>query len=110
MDRSRLYDRINQRTHQMMAEGLVQEVEALSARYGADLPLLQTLGYAETLDLLAGRATRDEAIAAIQQHTRNYAKRQLTWFRREEGVRWLDGENPAGLFDEAAGLVAKWRA
>ncbi|HEY9897846.1 MAG TPA: tRNA (adenosine(37)-N6)-dimethylallyltransferase MiaA [Pantanalinema sp.] len=110
MERERLYDRINQRTHQMMEQGLVEEVEYLVGRYGADLPLLQTLGYAETLDLLSGRATRDEAIAAIQQHTRNYAKRQLTWFRREEGVRWLDGDRPEGLFDEAAGRVEEWRA
>lgn len=105
MERERLYDRINRRTHVMMEQGLQAEVERLMARYGADLPLLQTLGYAETMDYLAGRVSRDEAIAAIQQHTRNYAKRQLTWFRREEGVRWLEGERPEGLFDQAAGLI-----
>ncbi|MBO9542658.1 tRNA (adenosine(37)-N6)-dimethylallyltransferase MiaA [bacterium] len=109
MDRELLYDRINRRTHLMMEMGLVEEVERLMARYGAELPLLQTLGYAETMDYLTGRATKDEAIAAIQQHTRNYAKRQLTWFRREAGVRWLDGDRPEGLFDEATGLIEEWR-
>jgi len=104
MERDRLYDRINRRTHLMFEQGLEAEVERLVALYGEDLPLLSTLGYAETLDYLRGRTDQEEAIRLIQQHTRNYAKRQLTWFRHEEGVRWLDAEEGDTL-DQALALV-----
>lgn len=105
LEREVLYERINQRTHQMLELGLIEEVERLSGRYGAELPLLRTLGYAETLDLLQGTLTLDEAIQAIQQHTRNYAKRQLTWFRREPDVHWLDACDRARLTDRAIALI-----
>lgn len=104
MERDRLYDRINRRTHLMFEQGLEDEVERLVERYGEELPLLATLGYAETLDYLRGRTDKEEAIRLIQQHTRNYAKRQLTWFRHEEGVQWLDAEEGDTL-DQALDLV-----
>lgn len=104
MERDSLYARIDRRTHQMFAEGLEAEVLRLAERYGEDLPLLRTLGYAETLDYLKGRTDKAEAIRLIQQHTRNYAKRQLTWFRHEEGVRWLDATEGDTL-DQALALI-----
>lgn len=88
--RETLYERINQRTLQMFDMGLPAEVRALAERYGPDLPLLQTLGYAETLKWQQGELSEEEAIALIQQNTRRYAKRQLTWFRREPDVVWLE--------------------
>lgn len=104
MERDRLYERINARTHLMFEQGLEDEVERLVERYGEDLPLLSTLGYAETLDYLRGRTDQEEAVRLIQQHTRQYAKRQLTWFRHEEGVQWLDAEEGDTL-DQALDLV-----
>lgn len=104
MERDRLYERIDRRTHRMFEEGLEAEVLRLAAHYGEDLPLLSTLGYAETFDYLRGRTDKEEAIRLIQQHTRNYAKRQLTWFRHEEGVQWLDAEEGDTL-EQALALV-----
>lgn len=93
--RETLYDRINRRTLQMFEMGLSDEVRALAKRYGPDLPLLSTLGYAETLKWHQGELSQEEAIALIQQNTRRYAKRQLTWFRREADAIWLDAERYA---------------
>ena len=88
--RETLYERINQRTIQMFEMGLSDEVAALAKRYGPDLPLLKTLGYAETLRWQLGEISQEEAIALIQQNTRRYAKRQVTWFRREPDAVWLE--------------------
>lgn len=104
-DRDQLYERINQRVLAMVDQGLEAEVASLAERYGPDLPLLQTLGYGETLEYMAGERTMEEAIALIQQRTRNFAKRQLTWFRREEGAMWLAAESHARLADEALRLI-----
>ena len=89
-DRKVLYERINQRAHEMFSEGLVQEAEALAAKYPAAWPL-SSLGYKQALQHLRGEIALDQAIAAAQQGHRNYAKRQLTWFRREPGVHWIAG-------------------
>ncbi len=85
--REELYSRIDRRVLKMMEEGLEQEVRSL-------LPFrnetaLQTVGYKEMFDCLDGKTSLDEAVALIQQHTRNYAKRQLTWWRRDRDIRWL---------------------
>jgi len=90
-DRAALYERINQRARRMFDSGLVEETERLVARYGASIPQLQSLGYRQALQLLRGEVDRESAIAAAQQAHRNYAKRQMTWFRREPGVHWLRG-------------------
>ena len=95
VDRSELHERINHRTHAMIAAGLIQEVQGLVARYGLELPLLQTLGYAEILAHLQGTITLDEAISSIQLHTRQYAKRQITWFKGESEAIWVKGEREA---------------
>ena len=88
--RPQLYDRINRRAAEMFAHGLVEETEALLARYGRS-PALGSLGYRQAVQHLDGELTLDQAIAAASQGHRNYAKRQLTWFRREPDVCWLSG-------------------
>lgn len=90
----RLGDRIARRTAAMLAEGLVAETEGLMDRYGADLPLLNTLGYAEIRDSLQGRLSLAEAEAAIALHTRQFAKRQRTWFRADPTITWFDADDP----------------
>ena len=90
-DRVALYERINQRARRMFDSGLVEETERLVARHGASITQLQSLGYRQALQLLRGEVDRESAIAAAQQAHRNYAKRQMTWFRREPGVHWLRG-------------------
>jgi tRNA dimethylallyltransferase len=89
--RAELYHRIGQRAAAMFHAGLVAETEALIERHGRDCRPLTSLGYAEAVGVLEGRLTLDQAIAKAQQGHRNYAKRQMTWFRREPGVHWLQG-------------------
>lgn len=93
--RAALYDRINKRAAEMFTHGLVEETQSIIARHGASipvpLPIMDALGYRQARQLLSGELTRDQAIAAAQQGHRNYAKRQLTWFRREPQVHWLSG-------------------
>jgi tRNA dimethylallyltransferase len=92
-ERSLLYARINQRARQMFADGLVEETRGLLQRYGGSgRPMvLNSLGYRQAAQFLDGELTLEEAIAAAQQGHRNYAKRQMTWFRREPDVCWLEG-------------------
>lgn len=90
-DRKRLYERIDQRVDIMIRKGLVEEVEALK-RMGMTRKMvsMQGLGYKEILDYLEGRTTLQEAIDIIKRDTRHFAKRQITWFKREKGVIWVD--------------------
>lgn len=90
-DRAKLYERINARAAQMFNAGLVEETESLINKYGDSIRPLLSLGYKQAAQLLRHELTRDQAIAAAQQAHRNYAKRQMTWFRREPDVHWLDG-------------------
>jgi len=90
-DRSTLYKRINQRAAQMFAQGLVQETTSLRQKYGDNAPPLSSLGYKQALQLLNGELDEDAAISSAQQGHRNYAKRQMTWFRREPDVQWIKG-------------------
>ncbi|MGH9595193.1 MAG: tRNA (adenosine(37)-N6)-dimethylallyltransferase MiaA [Edaphobacter sp.] len=90
--RARLYDRINQRAAAMFDRGLIEETERLIARYGADCRPFTSLGYAEASAVLRNEITREQAVAQAQQGHRNYAKRQLTWFRREPNIHWLEGD------------------
>jgi tRNA dimethylallyltransferase len=86
--RKELYERLNRRAAVMFASGLVEETRALLDRYGP-LKALDSLGYRQAQAVLAGTLSLDAAIEAAQQGHRNYAKRQLTWFRRESAVHWL---------------------
>lgn len=89
--RAELYARIDRRVDQMMTQGFEEEVRRLEQMgYGPELNSLQTVGYKEMFALLHGELQRDEAVALIKQHTRNYAKRQLTWFGRDARVQWID--------------------
>lgn len=93
-ERQKLYKRINERVDRMIEEGLVEEVKKLhSMGYGPHLNALRTVGYREVFEYLAGELSYDEMIELIKQHSRNYAKRQLTWFRKEKRIRWLNLED-----------------
>ena len=89
-DRAELYERINRRAGKMFDEGLVEETARLSEKYPESW-VLGSLGYKQALQVLRGELTREQAIAAAQQGHRNYAKRQMTWFRREPNVHWIRG-------------------
>ena len=91
LPREVLYDRINKRVEQMMQEGLLAEVEKL-LRY-RQLKNLQTVGYSELFDYLEGKCTLQEAVEKIKQHTRNYAKRQMTWFKKDKEINWLRADD-----------------
>ena len=88
--REELYDRINRRVEQMMADGLLDEVKAVYAK--RHLNSLQTVGYRELFAYLDGEYDLSRAVELIQQNTRHYAKRQLTWFRRDEEITWLNAK------------------
>jgi tRNA dimethylallyltransferase len=94
--RAELYARLDARAAAMFAEGLLEETAALRTRHGCDAPALQALGYREAAAVLEGTLSAEEAVRAVQQGHRNYAKRQMTWFRREPEVHWLEmfGDTP----------------
>ncbi len=95
-DRALLYERINQRVEEMFEAGLIEETRHLRDKYGDAARPLATIGYKQVVQLLRGELDLKQAIAAVQQAHRNYAKRQMTWFRREPDVEWV-----AGFGDEA---------
>ncbi|MDO5422823.1 MAG: tRNA (adenosine(37)-N6)-dimethylallyltransferase MiaA [Eubacteriales bacterium] len=98
-ERSRLYKRIDQRVDKMLENGLVEEVRRLKEKgCTRDMVSMQGLGYKEILDYLEGRTTLDEAVYILKRDTRHFAKRQLTWFRRERDVTWVD--KPSFGYDE----------
>jgi tRNA dimethylallyltransferase len=88
--RQQLYARLNQRAAAMFAAGLVEETRGLLERFGP-VQALDSLGYRQAMGVVAGTMTETAAIEAAQQGHRNYAKRQLTWFRREPEVEWIEG-------------------
>lgn len=90
-ERQALYARINLRAQQMFEHGLMEETAGLMEKYGAKPWALSSLGYRQAEQALNGEVTREQAVAAAQQGHRNYAKRQMTWFRREPEVHWLQG-------------------
>jgi tRNA dimethylallyltransferase len=109
-DRSALYARINQRALQMFERGLVEETRLLLQRYGGPdiAPPLSSLGYKQASQFLGGEIPLNEAIRAAQQGHRNYAKRQMTWFRREPDVHWLkDFGDSETAKQQSAELVKK---
>ena len=84
--REELYSRINERCYEMLQAGLLEEVKSLIEF--RELTPLCTVGYSEFFEYLDGKMSLEEAISKFKQHTRNYAKRQLTWFRKEEDIKW----------------------
>ncbi len=101
-----LYERINLRVDQMMEKGLYKEVEILY-KSGADRnsTAMQAIGYKEILDSIEGRVSPEEAVEKIKMETRRYAKRQLTWFKRNEKIHWI---NPEDGFDQVFELCRKF--
>jgi tRNA dimethylallyltransferase len=108
-EREAFYARLNQRACQMFDNGLIDETKSLVERYSErnSVTPLNSLGYKQATQFLRGELSRERAVAATQQGHRNYAKRQMTWFRREPDVTWLAGfgDDPA-VAKEAADLVS----
>jgi tRNA dimethylallyltransferase len=100
-------DRIAQRTTQMFEQGFVAEVEGLVAKYGEDLMLLNTLGYAEVRQYLRGEIDLAEAQRLTVLHTRQFAKRQRTWFRSMPEIQWFDS-NAVDLVDRVCDRVGEF--
>lgn len=91
-----LYERINRRVNDQLERGIINEVKTLLMKgYDERLPSMSSLGYLELIDYLKGNCTLEEAVENIQQNTRNYCKRQLTWFRRYNDIHWIQGEELA---------------
>ncbi len=106
--RQQLYERLNNRAAAMFADGLIEETRALLARYGP-VKALDSLGYRQAMAVLSGTSSIEEAVKAAQQGHRNYAKRQLTWFRREPEVHWIAGfGDDAVTIRAAAGRVERY--
>ena len=91
MDREKLYERINIRVDRMIENGLIEEVENLQKKYNHFPTAMQGLGYKEVIEYLQSQITREEMIEKIKQESRRYAKRQLTWFRKNKQTIWIDG-------------------
>ncbi len=93
IDRQELYDRINKRIDIMLEQGLVEEVKELSSKYTLSKTALQGLGYKEVLEFINGSCTYTEMVEKLKMETRRYAKRQLTWFKRDKRIEWTNREN-----------------
>ena len=91
MDREKLYERINLRVDMMINNGLIEEVEYILKKYKKFPTAMQGLGYKEVVEFLNGQLSKDEMIEKVKQETRRYAKRQLTWFRKNKEIVWVDG-------------------
>jgi len=106
MEREALYKRINDRVDEMVKKGLVDEVRALLNRgYSKELNSMQALGYKETVQFLEGSISLDEAFELIKRKTRNFAKRQLSWFRRFEDVSWIAPGQDGAMLAEIANKI-----
>jgi len=106
-DRQELYRRINARVDTMIESGFLDEVRNLqSMGYDDRLQALQTVGYKEAFQFLRNEGTQEQMIDSMKQNTRRFAKRQMTWFRKEERIQWYDGS----ALDEIRNAVIHWTA
>lgn len=108
-DRAVLYTRINARCDRMLADGILEEAHLVYQNSGKFKTASQAIGYKEFFPYFEGTASLDDCLNRLKQASRNYAKRQLTWFRHMDGVVWLDASEP-GLVDKAAMLTQKFLA
>jgi len=112
VNRQDLYDRIDLRVRLMVQAGLLEEIrEILSSGIPEKATAMQAIGYKEFIDAMAGRSTMEEAIAQVQQSSRRYAKRQQTWFKRNEKIHWLlrtPGQSAEEIFSAARALAANF--
>jgi tRNA dimethylallyltransferase len=100
LERNLLYDRINQRVEAMLAEGLEEEVTRLLEKgYSRGLKSMQTIGYRHMAAWLEGEISREEMIETLKRDTRRYAKRQLTWFRKDSDVTWINVRDTEGILN-----------
>lgn len=90
LEREKLYERINKRVEKMVEQGLIEEVKEILRKYKEYPTAMQGLGYKETKEYLEGKITKEEMVEKIKRETRRYAKRQLTWFRKNQEAIWLD--------------------
>ena len=93
MNRELLYDRINRRVDIMLQKGLIEEVKTIYNKYKEFPTAMQALGYKEVVEYLEGKISKEEMIEKIKMESRRYAKRQLTWFRKNKETKWLNGED-----------------
>ncbi len=100
MDREKLYDRINKRVDIMIEQGLIQEVEDLLKKYDEFPTAMQGLGYKEVVEYLQGEISKEEMIDKIKMETRRYAKRQITWFKKNKQTIWIEPHDLQKILDE----------
>jgi tRNA dimethylallyltransferase len=107
MNRELLYKKVEIRVEKMIDDGLVDEVKHISdLGYGEDLSSLQTVGYKEVFPFLKAKISFDTMTDLIKQKTRNYAKRQLTWFRKDKRIKWFDIQDMDKLINEIESTLA----
>lgn len=109
MDRAKLYDRINRRVDIMIENGLVEEVEKLLQQgYNKKMQALKAIGYKEIIDHLEGRCSLEESVELLKKNTRHFAKRQLTWFRRDPNIKWFEVDRLSyeALFDQVCSTIS----
>ena len=114
-DREILYDRINQRVDAMMEAGLVEEVERLLAQGYRETQAMRAIGYKEVIPFIDGNISKEKATDLLKQHTRQFAKRQLTWFRHQFDGIWVDMGRKSfelsykNIYDDIEGFFRKFR-
>ncbi|MBT4362953.1 MAG: tRNA (adenosine(37)-N6)-dimethylallyltransferase MiaA [Desulfobacterales bacterium] len=105
MERDKLYNRIDLRVDLMLKTGLIEEVQGLlDAGYTTDLKPMQSIGYRHIVDYLSGNTPLNETVETLKRDTRRYAKRQMTWFRADNDIKWINRDN----FDEMQELISKF--
>ena len=100
MDREKLYERINKRVDIMIEQGLIQEVQNLLKKYDEFPTAMQGLGYKEVVEYLQGNISKEEMIEKIKMETRRYAKRQITWFKKNKQTIWIEPHDLQKILDE----------
>jgi tRNA dimethylallyltransferase len=95
IERKELYQRINQRVEKMIEQGLIEETKKLLKKYPSTSPGLQTIAYQEIIDFLQGKTSLEETIDLIKRNTRHYARRQITWFKKEKNINWVENYSSA---------------
>jgi tRNA dimethylallyltransferase len=95
VEREMLYQKINQRIDQWLKTGLIEETKHLASKYSFDSPALSAIGYQEISEYLNNKISLKEATETMKKRTRNYAKRQLTWFKRNKDIVWVKNEGEA---------------
>lgn len=106
-DREKLYERINMRVDMMLQQGLIDEVKKWLSKYSKYPTAMQAIGYKEVVEYLNGKITYEEMIEKIKKETRHYAKRQLTWFRKNNDYIWLNGKD--GNEKNVDIILEEWR-